>query len=410
MTTFDLLRFAGRSLGANKLRSALTTLGVIFGVSSVVLMVAIGAGTHERIKEEIGRLGTNLVIVLPGAAVSNGVHLGSASNPTITEDDAVAIGSEANTVVAAAPAVRGSVHVTTGATNWSTPLLGITGDFFVARDWKVEHGRELEPEDLAKGNKVALIGRTIVDKLYEGRVPIDETIRINQLPFKVIGVLEGKGQTLSGTDLDDVIMVPLGTARDDVLGRTLGKIRSVSAIMVKVADPAHVETAIEETRAILRARHRLREDQPDDFQIRNVIETMKARKDSSTALTRLLAAVASISLLVGGIGIMNIMLVSVTERTREIGLRMAVGARPADIMAQFLTEATLLSIAGGTVGAILGVVGALVAEHQFGMRAELTVDPIAIAFAFSALVGVVFGFYPAFRASQKTPMEALRYE
>jgi putative ABC transport system permease protein len=410
MTTLDLFRFAGRSLSANKLRSALTTLGVIFGVSSVVLMVAIGAGTHERIKEEIERLGTNLVIVLPGAALSNGVQLGTASSPTLTDDDAVAIGSETNGVVVAAPAVRGTVHVTTGAANWTTPLLGITDDFFVARDWKVEQGRELGPEDLAKGNKVALIGRTVADKLYEGRVPIDETIRVNQLPFKVVGVLEGKGQTLSGTDLDDVVMVPLGTARDDVLGRTLGKIRSVSVIMVKVANPTHVETAIEETRTVLRARHRLREDQPDDFQIRNVIETMKARKDSSAALTQLLAAVASISLLVGGIGIMNIMLVSVTERTREIGVRMAVGATPGHVMAQFLTEATLLSIAGGIIGAIVGIAGAMIAEHQFGMRVVITVDPIAIAFAFSALVGLVFGFYPAFHASRKTPMEALRYE
>lgn len=410
MRSLDLIRFSARALRVNPLRSALTTLGVIFGVGSVVLMVSIGSGTQQRISEEVERLGTNLLMVHPGSAIAAGVRLGAGSRPTISDDDADAIIAEVAGVAFAAPVVGGTVHVTGGDTNWSAPLLGITSDFFNAREWHVAEGREFAPDDLATGRKVALIGRTAADKLFEGGDPIGNTIRINHLPFSIIGVLQSKGQTLSGTDLDDVVMVPLNTARDNILGRNVAKTRAVGMILVKVFDPDLLETTLQEVRTVLRTRHRLKDDDPDDFQIRNLAETMQAREDLSSAMTQLLAAVASISLLVGGIGIMNIMLVSVTERTREIGVRMAVGAKPIHIMAQFLSEATFLSIAGGLAGALIGISGSLIADRYFGIRVLLTPQPVLLAFSFSALVGIVFGIYPAIRAAQQSPMASLRYE
>ena len=397
----DLFRFVRRPLGSNVLRSGLTSLGVVFGVGSVVLMVAIGDGTHERIREEIERLGTNLIIVLPGSAESGGVRLGMPSQATLTDDDAVAIGLEAHNVTASAAIVRGNAHLTTGSANWSAPLLGVTESFFEARSWYADEGREIGPVDVADRAKVALLGRTVADKLFADRDPLNEIVRVNNLPFRIIGLLEAKGQTLSGTDLDDVLVVPIGVARESIVGRRVGRLNAVSVIIVKVGETERVLDAIEETKTVLRARHRLRDEQPDDFQVNNIVETMKARDDSLAAFTQLLTAVASISLIVGGIGIMNIMIVSVTERTKEIGVRMAVGASPGQILMQFLAEATLLSVSGGVVGAVLGVLGAVIVHHYFGMRVQLSASVVWIAFTFSALVGLVFGLLPGTTRFQK---------
>lgn len=410
MSPFDIFRTALRSMRGNALRSALTTLGIIIGVASVVVMVAVGAGTQAAIREEIERLGANVIMAVPGVAYAAGARLGSGTRPSLTDDDAAAIARDAKNLVAVSPSMAGIAQLAWGSQNWSASVFGATEDYFEALDRTVTDGRMLDEQDVVSGAKVVIVGATTAEQLFASTDPIGQIVRVNHLPMEVIGVLGRKGQTMDGSDLDDMALVPLSTAREQLLGRPIGKPRSVALISMKARSQGLIDESIEEVRDILRFQHRLTVDQPDDFRISNITETARVQEESSAALTRLLAAIASISLIVGGIGIMNIMLVSVTERTREIGIRMAIGARPSAILSQFLTESVILSVSGGLIGAMIGFVGALIADMQFGMRVELTLEPVILAFLFSALVGVTFGMYPALIASRKSPLESLRYE
>jgi putative ABC transport system permease protein len=410
MNAFQLLRVALRALAINKLRSALTMLGIVIGVGAVIVMIAVGAGAQARVEEQIRALGSNLLLIMPGATTAGGVRMGFGSSSTLSEDDVVAVNREIPEALAA-PALRGSAQVVWGNANWSTQIYGITPEYLDVRQWPLASGRSFEPNEMAAAGKVCLIGSTVARQLFGGADPIDQAIRIKRVPFTVIGVLETKGQSLMGTDQDDVILMPISTARTRVVGSaSAAKQRSVGTIWVKVADGVDASAVEGQVRGLLRQRHRLQPGADDDFSLRNLAEVMAAQEASSRVLALLLAAVASVSLLVGGIGIMNIMLVSVTERTREIGLRMAVGARTRDILGQFLVEAVTLSLIGGLIGVALGMGAALLIANFAGWRIVISPQAVGLAVAFAFVIGVFFGFYPARKAARLNPVEALRFE
>jgi len=403
-------RIAVRALRVNKLRSALTMLGIIIGVGAVIAMVAVGAGAQARVAEQIQSLGSNLIILTSGSVTSSGVRLGQGSQLTISEDDAAAIPREVPAVQVAAPSVKGAAQVVYGNLNWSTTVHGVTGDFLEARDWLLVAGRPIGPEDVDASTKVALLGQTTALNLFGDANPVGQIIRVRKVPFTVIGLLDQKGQTSHGSDQDDVILIPLSTAKKKVLGASQASPRAVNSISIKIRlgeDMAEAETQV---RTLLRQRHRLEPAQDDDFRLRNLTEVLETQEQSAQVMTYLLAAIASVSLLVGGIGIMNIMLVSVTERTREIGLRMAVGARGRDILLQFLVEAITLSLIGGGVGIAVGLTGSHAISYLAEWRTLVAPDAVALAFGFAAAVGIFFGFYPARKAARLDPIEALRYE
>jgi putative ABC transport system permease protein len=405
------IRIALRALRVNKLRSALTMLGIIIGVGAVIAMVAVGAGASARVAEQINSLGSNLIIVLSGSVTAGGVRIGQGSQLTITEDDSASIAREVPAVQVSAPSVRGTAQVVFGNLNWSTAIQGVTADYFEARDWVVLGGRPIGPEDVDGATKVALIGQTTALNLFGDDVdPLGQIIRIKKVPFTVIGVLDRKGQNSWGQDQDDVVLIPISTAKKKVLGKSNSNPRAVGAISVKIRAGEDMSEAESQLRDLLRQRHRLQPYQDDDFNVRNLSEILQTQEASSQVMTYLLAAIASVSLLVGGIGIMNIMLVSVTERTREIGLRMAVGARGKDILGQFLIEAVTLSLIGGVIGIAVGVGGAEALSYFAEWRTLVAPQAIGLAFGFAAAVGVFFGFYPARKAARLDPIEALRYE
>ena len=410
MSVWQSVRIAGRALRVNKLRSALTMLGIIIGVAAVIAMVGVGAGAQARVAEQIQSLGSNLIIVLSGSVTSSGIRLGTGSQLTISEDDSAAIAREVPLVQVAAPAVRGTSQVVYGNLNWATVIQGVTPDYFEARDWPVTDGRAINPEDVEGATKVALVGQTTALNLFGESEPLGQIIRIKKVPFTVVGVLSRKGQNSWGQDQDDVIMIPISTAKKKVLGVSQANPRSVGSISIKVRADADMAEAEEQIRALLRQRHRLQPFQDDDFWLRNLSEVLQTQEESSKVMTYLLAAIASVSLLVGGIGIMNIMLVSVTERTREIGLRMAVGARRRHILLQFLIEAITLSLIGGVIGIALGLGGSRAISYFAEWRTLVAPESIVIAFGFAAGIGIFFGFYPARKASRLDPIEALRYE
>jgi putative ABC transport system permease protein len=403
-------RIAVRALRVNKLRSTLTMLGIVIGVGAVITMVAVGAGAQARVAEQIQSLGSNMIIVLSGSVLSGGVRLGSGSQLTITEDDAWAIQREIPAVAAAAPTSRGGAQVVYGNLNWATGIQGVTLEFFSAREWDVADGRLFSQEEIDGAGKVALVGQTVAGNLFGESEALGQVIRIKNVPFTVIGVLQRKGQTTFGQDQDDTVLIPLSTAKKKVLGASQANARSVGSIAVKVREAQAMPDAEQEIRGLLRQRHRLQAFQDDDFNIRNLTELLQSQEASSRVLTLLLAAIASVSLLVGGIGIMNIMLVSVTERTREIGLRMAVGARGRDILLQFLVEAVTLSLIGGAIGIAVGLGGSYAIAYFAQWRTLVSSEAVVVAFAFAAAVGVFFGFYPARKAAALNPIDALRYE
>ena len=410
MNLTGLFRIALRALAINKLRSALTMLGIVIGVGAVIVMIAVGAGARKRVEEQIRALGSNLLLVMSGARTQGGVRLALGSGQTLSEDDANAINREIPEALAA-PALRGGAQVVWGNANWSTQIYGTTPDYLVVREWALAAGRSFEPSETSGAGKVCLIGSTVARELFGSTDPVGQMVRIKRVPFTVIGVLETKGQSLMGTDQDDLIIMPISTARGRVLGTaTQAKQRAVGTIWVKAAEGYDTKLVEEQVRALLRQRHRLQPGSDDDFSLRNLQEVMSAQEASSRVLALLLAAVASVSLLVGGIGIMNIMLVSVTERTREIGLRMAVGARTRDILGQFLVEAVTLSLIGGLVGVALGTGASLAIGSFLGWRVLLSPEAIGLAVAFAFVIGVFFGFYPARKAARLNPVEALRFE
>jgi putative ABC transport system permease protein len=410
MNLLATLRVALNALRVNKLRSILTMLGIIIGVGAVITMIAVGAGAQARVEAQIKSLGSNLMIIIPGSTTASGVRLGSGANQNLTEDDAAAIVREIPEVQVAAPSNRGNSQIVAGNNNWATQVSGVYPDYFEARDWPLASGRMFEQAELAGSAKVALIGQTVAQQLFGDMDPLDQSLRIRNVPFIIIGVLEKKGQSMLGQDQDDVIMVPLSTARNRLFGNTQGKLRRVGTIQVKVREGASMKDAEDKIRELLRQRKRTQPGQDDPITIRNLTEILQAQEESSRIMTLLLAAVASVSLLVGGIGIMNIMLVSVTERTREIGLRMAVGARSKDILTQFLVEAVTLSLIGGFIGIILGAAGSYLVAQLAGWATRLSPQSIVLAVGFAAAIGIFFGFYPARKASQLLPIQALRYE
>jgi putative ABC transport system permease protein len=398
------------ALRANRLRSALTMLGIVIGVAAVIAMVAVGSGATERIQQQIEAIGSNLILVIPGSITSNGVRLGSGATVTLSEDDARAIASECPAVAAVAPTVRGGAQVTYGNNNWATSIVGTTPDYLTIRDQTVVRGNPFSADDGSSGTKVALLGGTVSQNLFGSADPTGQTIRIKNVPFTVDGVLSAKGQSPTGQDQDDVILIPISTAKRQVVGASQANAGSIGAIMVQAVDAHSMDEAQSEIEALVRQRHRIQPGQDDDFTVRNLSDVFSAQESSARVMSILLGAIASVSLVVGGIGIMNIMLVSVTERTREIGLRIAIGARTRDLLAQFLVEAVTLSILGGIAGILVGVTASALISHFAGWNTLVSPTAMALAFVFSALVGVFFGYYPARKAALLDPIEALRYE
>jgi putative ABC transport system permease protein len=390
------------------MRSGLTMLGIIIGVGAVIAMIAIGSGAKARIQEQIASMGSNLIIVLSGSATSGGVRHGHGSVPTLTVEDAKAIASELSAVKYSAPVLQGVTQVVFGNQNWSTVTFAATPEALLIRDWPVISGRSLTQADIDGAAKVCLLGHTVADNLFGEMDPVGQMVRIKQFPFTIVGLLTLKGQTTWGQDQDDVVYVPLTTGQRLLFGQQFpGMVRSIS---VQAAGSDMMKLAEEQITQLLRQRHRLRSNQDNDFMVRNLTEAFSAAEESARVMSILLGAIASISLLVGGIGIMNIMLVSVTERTREIGIRMAVGARGRDILYQFLIEALVLSLIGGVIGIFLGVGASQLISYSFKWPTLISPQSLVLSFSFAGGVGIFFGFYPARKAAQLDPIEALRYE
>jgi putative ABC transport system permease protein len=393
------------------MRSALTMLGIIIGVAAVIAMVAVGSGATARIQEQIQSIGSNLIIVLPGSVSTNGVRLGSGATASLTEDDAKAIVADCPSVAVVAPTVRGNVQVVYGSSNWATGVQGVTPDYMTIRDYTMLYGSFFTDQDVEAAAKTAVLGQTVVQNLFgAGTDPTGQVVIIKNVPFTVAGVLTPKGQSPTGQDQDDVILLPISTAKQKVIGANKANAKAVSSLMVQSVGPQAMDQAQTEMEGLLRERHRIQAGQDDDFQIRNLTEVFAAQETSARVMSILLGAIASVSLIVGGIGIMNIMLVSVTERTREIGLRQAVGAKTRDILSQFLVEAVTLSLLGGIIGIVIGLTASLLISHFAGWSTLVSPMSIVMAFVFSALVGVFFGYYPARKAAYLDPIDALRYE
>ena len=398
---------AWKALGRRPLRTGLAMLGMVVGVASVVVMMAVGQGAQERVRQVMASLGSNVIVIASGATTAAGVRQASGSAPTLTLGDAAAV-AQLPSVAAVAPMSYGNAQLVYGSQNWLAPVQGTSPGFFEVRDWDFASGHAFSSEDLRAGARKAVLGATIVDRLFFGEDPVGRTLRIRNVPFVVVGTLAPKGRSLEGNDFDDLVLVPFTTARRDLYGT--GFPGRVWRIMVKADPRAGIAQAEADITGLLRTRHRIPVGGEDDFNVRRQDAAYDKEQEAAASMRTLLATIASVSLVVGGIGIMNIMLVTVTERTREIGLRMAVGARRRDILLQFLQESVVICVAGGLIGLLAGVGASWVAAERFGMTTILSLQAGLAAFAASALTGLVFGLYPARLASRMAPAEALRAE
>ncbi|MBP8976863.1 MAG: ABC transporter permease [Bacteroidetes bacterium] len=405
MKILNIIISALRALQRNKMRSFLTMLGIIIGVAAVIMMLAIGEGAQYAVKQQIASLGTNVLIITPGSLQQGGVRIGAGSAITLTEDDAYAIKNECPAVAYVSPGLRAGGQVIAGNMNWATGVEGCSADYLLIRQWSVEYGEFFTEADVKAASKVCVLGKTVADNLFPDSSPIGQTIRIRNVPFRVVGVLSAKGQDAMGNDQDDIILAPYTTVL-----RRLSRSPYLRYINVSAISPENIPVAQQQITELLRMRHRIQEYEQDDFTIRNQSDIAQAATATSQILTILLASIASVSLIVGGIGIMNIMLVSVTERTREIGIRMSIGARSRDILTQFLIEALVLSLLGGIIGIILGVLGSRLISRFAEWPTFITAFSIILSFGFSIAVGIFFGFYPARKAALLNPIDALRYE
>ena len=399
-----ILKVGLKAIARNKMRSTLTALGIIIGVACVIAMIGVGQGSQAAIQAQISSLGSNFLMVFPGVATQSGARIFTGQS-TITDDDVAAVRAECPSVAYVTPVSRSAGQIVSGGLNWGTQVQGVGVEWPFVKSWNVEKGAFFGESDVRAAAKVCLIGTTVANALFEGQDPVGQTVRIKNFPFRVVGVLEAKGGNSMGQDQDDVVVAPYTTVM-----RLLKKTQKIDMFMASAVSRASVEEAQKEIDALLRQRHRIGPGQDADFMIRSQQEIAATADQTSKTLSTLLASAASISLLVGGIGIMNIMLVSVTERTREIGIRMAIGAKSRDVLTQFLIEALTLSIAGGAVGVTLGVAASRILAWKAGWPILLSPAAIALAFGFSAAIGVFFGFYPARKAARLDPIEALRYE
>ena len=402
------VKIAINSLRINKMRSALTSLGIIIGVSAVIVMLAVGTGAREKIAKDMDSMGSNLLMIRSASAKSGGVRMGMGTRPTLTLKDAEAIEKRVTGILAIAPYSAEGKQLTHGNQNWSTSVGGTTASYLFIRNYEIDEGRNFIPEDIKNNTKVAIIGNTVATELFGDVNPINKTIRIGNVPFKVIGVLKVKGQSGMGQDQDDLVFIPITTAQKKVFGTNFPG--TVNMITIKAQDDEILSKTQAETEELLKRRHNIGKTQDNDFEIRNLAEMQETIKSSARTMSVLLGAIASVSLLVGGIGIMNIMLVSVTERTKEIGIRMAIGAKASDIRIQFLIESFLLSMLGGLIGVFIGCVISGIISLTGAMNVSVSAFSILLSLGFSGLVGVGFGYYPAYKASLLNPIEALRYE
>ena len=404
----SILKMATVSLRINKMRSMLTSLGIIIGVSAVIIMLAVGTGASKKIASDMESMGSNLLMIRSASAKSGGVRMGMGTRPTLTMKDSIAIETKARGVLAVAPYSAESKQLTYGNQNWSTSVAGTTMDYFLIRNYEMDSGRGFLPEDNKNSTKVAIIGQTVSTELFGDVDPIGKTIRIGNIPFKVVGLLKSKGASGMGQDQDDIAFIPITTAQRKVFGTDFPG--TVSMINVKAQNEEILSTTEEDINEILKTRHHIGKTQENDFEVRNLAEMQETIKSATQTMSLLLGAIAGVSLIVGGIGIMNIMLVSVTERTKEIGIRMAIGAKPSDIRIQFLIESFLLSMSGGLIGVVVGIGGAFLMHKFAGMNIAITVESILLSMGFSAAIGIGFGYYPAYKASLLNPIDALRYE
>jgi putative ABC transport system permease protein len=405
MNYLQVLRIAYKALGKNKMRTALTMLGIIIGVGAVIAMVSIGQGANAMIKAQIASLGDNLIMIFPGSFSQGGVRSGAGGRTSLTADDAIAIENRCPAIARLSPETRSGAQVVAGNQNWATSVEGYDTDFLEIRKWPLASGSFFTETDVRGATKVCVLGKTVADQLFPDQDPIGQIIRIKKLPFTVLGVLSAKGQNPMGRDQDDIIIAPYTTVQKKLAGITY-----IQSIIASAVDRTQIDAAIDQITQVLRERHKITQGEDDDFTVRSQTDIATAAQSTSKIMTILLGAIASVSLLVGGIGIMNIMLVSVTERTREIGIRMAVGAKPKHILIQFLIEALTLSIVGGIIGIILGFLSSKLVSIFFHWPTLISPQAVALAFFFSFFVGVFFGFYPARKASFLDPIESLRYE